>query len=33
MMPYLDREAILKEAPEPEGDFFRVPQILNSDEQ
>jgi aspartyl-tRNA(Asn)/glutamyl-tRNA(Gln) amidotransferase subunit C len=33
MMPYLDREAILKEAPEPEGDFFRVPQILNSDEE
>jgi aspartyl-tRNA(Asn)/glutamyl-tRNA(Gln) amidotransferase subunit C len=31
-MPYRDRDALLQEAPEPEGDFFRVPQILNSDE-
>lgn len=26
------REDLLKEAPEQEGDFFRVPQILSSDE-
>jgi len=30
--PYPHRDALLKEAPEPEGDFFRVPQILNTDE-
>ena len=29
---YCDREALLNEAPSPEGDFFRVPQILNTDE-
>jgi aspartyl-tRNA(Asn)/glutamyl-tRNA(Gln) amidotransferase subunit C len=29
---YPNREEILKEAPEPEGDYFRVPQILGSDE-
>ncbi|MGB5592737.1 MAG: Asp-tRNA(Asn)/Glu-tRNA(Gln) amidotransferase subunit GatC [Crocosphaera sp.] len=29
---YTDRESLLKEAPTPEGDFFRVPQILNTDE-
>lgn len=27
------REELLKEAPEQEGDFFKVPQILSSDEQ
>jgi aspartyl-tRNA(Asn)/glutamyl-tRNA(Gln) amidotransferase subunit C len=27
-----NREAIFQEAPEPEGDYFRVPQILGSDE-
>lgn len=27
-----DRQALLDNAPEPEGDFFRVPQIMNSDE-
>ncbi len=27
-----DRQALFNEAPEPEGDFFRVPQILNTDE-
>ncbi|OKH24790.1 asparaginyl/glutamyl-tRNA amidotransferase subunit C [Hydrococcus rivularis NIES-593] len=32
-IPYSNREALLKQAPEIEGDFFRVPQILNSDEQ
>jgi aspartyl-tRNA(Asn)/glutamyl-tRNA(Gln) amidotransferase subunit C len=26
------REDLLKEAPEQEGDFFRVPQILSNDE-
>lgn len=31
--PYANRDALLKEAPEPEGDFFRVPQILNTDEE
>ncbi len=25
-------EALLQQAPEPEGEFFRVPQILNTDE-
>ena len=29
---YGDREALLKEAPNPEGEFFRVPQILNTQE-
>ncbi|AFY76143.1 MAG: Asp-tRNA(Asn)/Glu-tRNA(Gln) amidotransferase subunit GatC [Hydrococcus sp. C42_A2020_068] len=32
-IPYPNREVLLKQAPEIEGDFFRVPQILNSDEQ
>ncbi|WP_107668395.1 Asp-tRNA(Asn)/Glu-tRNA(Gln) amidotransferase subunit GatC [Cyanothece sp. BG0011] len=30
---YSDRQALLQEAPSPEGDFFRVPQILNTDEE
>ena len=29
--PYPDREAILQGAPEQEGDFFKVPKILNAD--
>lgn len=29
---YPDRQALLDQAPEPEGDFFRVPRILVSDE-
>lgn len=29
---YPDREAILNSAPEQEGDFFKVPKILNSNE-
>jgi aspartyl-tRNA(Asn)/glutamyl-tRNA(Gln) amidotransferase subunit C len=29
---YQNREEIFKEAPQPEGDYFRVPQILGSDE-
>ncbi|BAP18288.1 Asp-tRNA(Asn)/Glu-tRNA(Gln) amidotransferase subunit GatC [cyanobacterium endosymbiont of Epithemia turgida] len=28
-----DRESLLKQAPEQEGEFFRVPQILKSDEE
>ncbi|TAF07626.1 MAG: Asp-tRNA(Asn)/Glu-tRNA(Gln) amidotransferase subunit GatC [Nostocales cyanobacterium] len=31
LQPYLDREAILSSAPEQEGDFFKVPKILNAD--
>jgi aspartyl-tRNA(Asn)/glutamyl-tRNA(Gln) amidotransferase subunit C len=31
-IPYANRDELLKEAPEPEDDFFRVPQILSSDE-
>lgn len=27
-----DRQGLLNNAPEPEGDFFRVPQIMNTDE-
>ncbi|MFN7656722.1 MAG: aspartyl/glutamyl-tRNA amidotransferase subunit C, partial [Dolichospermum sp.] len=29
--PYPEREAILNSAPQQEGDFFRVPKILNAD--
>jgi aspartyl-tRNA(Asn)/glutamyl-tRNA(Gln) amidotransferase subunit C len=32
MNPYLGREELLKQAPELEGDFFKVPQILSGDE-
>lgn len=28
-----DRRSLLEQAPEPEGDFFRVPRILASDEE
>ncbi|MBK1987837.1 Asp-tRNA(Asn)/Glu-tRNA(Gln) amidotransferase subunit GatC [Sphaerospermopsis aphanizomenoides BCCUSP55] len=31
LQPYPDREAILGSAPEQEGDFFKVPKILNAD--
>lgn len=31
LQPYGDREAILKSAPEQEGDFFKVPKILNAE--
>lgn len=31
LQPYADREALLKNAPEQEGDFFKVPKILNAD--
>ncbi len=30
--PYPDREALLGEAPEQDGDFFKVPQILQGEE-
>ncbi|ACK66181.1 glutamyl-tRNA(Gln) amidotransferase, C subunit [Rippkaea orientalis PCC 8801] len=30
---YGDRESLLKSAPEQEGDFFRVPQIMNNDQE
>ncbi len=29
---YPDREAILKEAPDQDGDFFKVPKILQAEE-
>lgn len=29
---YSERESLLREAPEQEGEFFRVPQILSNDE-
>ena len=32
LQPYPDREAILKEAPDQDGDFFKVPKILNAEE-
>jgi aspartyl-tRNA(Asn)/glutamyl-tRNA(Gln) amidotransferase subunit C len=31
LRPYSDRQAILERAPEQEGDFFKVPQILSAD--
>ncbi len=30
---YGDPSALLEQAPNPEGEFFRVPQILNTDEE
>jgi aspartyl-tRNA(Asn)/glutamyl-tRNA(Gln) amidotransferase subunit C len=30
---YGDRETLLAGSPEPEGDYFRVPRILNSDDE
>lgn len=32
LQPYPNREDLLKEAPEQDGDFFKVPKILNSEE-
>ncbi|MDJ0796325.1 MAG: Asp-tRNA(Asn)/Glu-tRNA(Gln) amidotransferase subunit GatC [Calothrix sp. MO_167.B12] len=29
--PYPERDAILQSSPEQEGDFFRVPKILNEE--
>ena len=31
LQPYADREAILKSAPQQEGEFFRVPKIMNAE--
>jgi aspartyl-tRNA(Asn)/glutamyl-tRNA(Gln) amidotransferase subunit C len=31
LKPYTNREGILNSAPEQEGDFFKVPKILNAD--
>ncbi|MFM7448190.1 MAG: Asp-tRNA(Asn)/Glu-tRNA(Gln) amidotransferase subunit GatC [Leptolyngbyaceae cyanobacterium] len=30
IQPYLDREAILEAAPDRDGDFFKVPKIINA---
>jgi aspartyl-tRNA(Asn)/glutamyl-tRNA(Gln) amidotransferase subunit C len=32
LQPYPDREAILNEAPDQDGDFFKVPKILQAEE-
>ena len=32
LQPYPDRESLLGEAPEQDGDFFKVPQILQAEE-
>ncbi|MBD2297771.1 Asp-tRNA(Asn)/Glu-tRNA(Gln) amidotransferase subunit GatC [Nostoc sp. FACHB-87] len=32
LQPYPDRDAILDSAPEQEGEYFKVPKILNSEE-
>lgn len=32
LCPYPDRESILNCAPDQDGDFFKVPQILSTDE-
>jgi aspartyl-tRNA(Asn)/glutamyl-tRNA(Gln) amidotransferase subunit C len=32
LQPYPDREALLREAPDQDGDFFKVPKILNAPE-
>jgi aspartyl-tRNA(Asn)/glutamyl-tRNA(Gln) amidotransferase subunit C len=31
LQPYPERNGILNSAPQQEGDFFRVPKILNAD--
>ncbi len=31
LQPFADREAILQSAPEQEGEFFKVPKILNAE--
>lgn len=33
LKPFPNKEALLEAAPEREGDYFRVPQILSSDEE
>jgi len=32
LQPYADREAILENAPDREGEFFKVPKILGGDD-
>ncbi|HEY9744425.1 MAG TPA: Asp-tRNA(Asn)/Glu-tRNA(Gln) amidotransferase subunit GatC [Coleofasciculaceae cyanobacterium] len=32
LRPYPDRAAILNEAPDPDGDFFKVPKILQAED-
>jgi aspartyl-tRNA(Asn)/glutamyl-tRNA(Gln) amidotransferase subunit C len=32
LRPYPDRDALLGEAPEQDGDFFKVPQIMSTEE-
>ena len=32
LSPFPDKEELLKAAPEQQGDFFRVPKIISSDE-
>jgi aspartyl-tRNA(Asn)/glutamyl-tRNA(Gln) amidotransferase subunit C len=32
LKPFPDKQALLEQAPEQDGDYFRVPQILNTDE-
>ncbi|MEA5517277.1 Asp-tRNA(Asn)/Glu-tRNA(Gln) amidotransferase subunit GatC [Nodularia sp. UHCC 0506] len=32
LQPYPEREAILNSAPEQEGEFFKVPKIMNSND-
>lgn len=32
LQPYPERDALLAEAPEQDGDFFKVPQILSTEE-
>lgn len=32
LQPFTEREAILREAPEQDGDFFKVPKILQAEE-
>jgi aspartyl-tRNA(Asn)/glutamyl-tRNA(Gln) amidotransferase subunit C len=33
LKPFADKQALLQAAPEQEGEYFRVPQILSSDEE
>jgi aspartyl-tRNA(Asn)/glutamyl-tRNA(Gln) amidotransferase subunit C len=32
LQPYPEREALLREAPDQDGDFFKVPQILQAED-
>lgn len=33
LVPFSEKEALVKAAPEPQGEFFRVPKILSTDEE